>query len=233
LHNMDMLLIGLLFAGGIVWDKTDRRWLTEGAGLPRGMQAMLILLAVLPAYGSLLNLRPLLYANDFVRLKTLMDVTDPYADSRDLGLLPPRDEVDDALELIRVEVAAAQARGEILFMDQRQLLTFGYLENVPLVAEYEKKYLMDQAMGDTAASTFPLFYRDLAAHRFALIISDPLRVPIKDSDYSFGEENNAWVKWVAAPVLCYYEPLETLDEFKIQLLIPRQTISEDCVLPLP
>jgi hypothetical protein len=233
LHNMDMLLIGLLFAGGTVWEKTDRRWLTEGAGLPRWMQAVLILLAVLPAYGSLLNLRPLLYADDFVRLKTLTDIVDPYADARVLGLLPPRNEVDNALELIRVEVTAAQTRGEILFMDQRQLLTFGYLENVPLVAEYEKKYLMDQAMGDTAASTFPPFYRDLAAHRFALIISDPLRVPIKDSDYSFGEENNAWVKWVAAPVLCYYEPLYTLAEFKIQLLVPRQTPSEECTLPLP
>jgi hypothetical protein len=197
------------------------------------MQAVLILLAILPAYGSLLNLRPLLYADDFVRLKTLTDVTDPYADSRDLGLLPPRGEVDDALALIRLQVAEAQTRGEALFMDQRQLLTFGFVTDVPLVAEYEKKYLMDQAMGGTAASTFPPFYRDLAAHRFSLIISDPLRLPIKDSAYSFGEENNAWVKWVAAPVLCYYEPLETLDEFKIQLLVPRAAVSEDCVLPLP
>jgi hypothetical protein len=116
-------------------------------------------------------------------------------------------------------------------MDQRQLLTFGFVKDVPLVAEYEKKYLMDQAMGDTAASTFPAFHRDLESHRFSLIISDPLHLPIKDSDYGFGEENNAWVKWVAAPILCYYEPLLTLPEFKIELLVPLETVSPDCVLP--
>ena len=195
------------------------------------MQIVLIALVTLSAFGPLLRLRPLLYADDFSRLKTLADIEDPYADPRVLGLLPPREEVGKTLSLIQEWVANAQKRGEVLFMDQRQLLTFGYIKGVPLVSEYEKKYLMDQAMGDTAASTFPAFYRDLENHRFSLIISDPLRLPIKDSDYSFGEENNAWVKWVAAPILCYYEPLVTLREFKIQLLVPLGTISPDCVLP--
>ncbi len=233
LHNMDMFLIGLLFCAGLVWEKGGRGWLTEGASLPAWMRLTLILLVALPAYGPLMRLVPLLHADDFNRLKVLTDVEDPYADPRVLGLLPPRAAVDETLDLIRVRVADAQTRGEVLFMDQRQLLTFGYIEGVPLVAEYEKKYLMDQAMGETAALTFPAFYRDLAARRFALIVSDPLRLPIKDSDYSFGEENNAWVKWVAAPILCYYEPDKTLEEFRIQLLVPLETVSPDCVLPLP
>jgi hypothetical protein len=231
LHNLDMFLIGLLFSAGMVWEKTDRQWLTEGASLPAWMRVALIALVALPAYGSLLHMRPLLYADDFSRLKTLTDIEDPYADPRVLGLLPPRDEVGETLALIQQQVADAQTRGEVLFMDQRQLLTFGYIQGVPLISEYEKKYLMDQAMG--GGTIFPAFYRDLAAHRFALILSDPLRLPIKDSDYSFGEENNAWVKWVAAPILCYYEPAITLEEFKIQLLVPLATISPDCVLPLP
>ncbi len=255
LHNMDMFLIGLLFCAGMVWEKTDRvhlepaqsdshfgsdchfaparSWLTEDASLSAWMRVVLILLVALPAYGTLLRLRPLLYADDFNRLKVLADVEDPYADPRILGLLPPRDEVDNTLDLVREYVANAQSKGDVLFMDQRQLLTFGYVKDVPLIAEYEKKYLMDQAMGETAAVTFPAFYRDLEAHRFALIISDPLRLPIKDSDYSFGEENNAWVKWVAAPILCYYEPAVTLEEFKLQLLVPLETVSPDCVMPLP
>ena len=231
LHNMDMFLIGLLFTGGLAWEKTDRAWLTESATLPMWMQMVLIALVTLSAFGPLLRLRPLLYADDFSRLKTLADIEDPYADPRVLGLLPPREDVGKTLTLMQEWVANAKTRGEVLFMDQRQLLTFGYIKGVPLVSEYEKKYLMDQAMGDTAASTFPAFYRDLENHRFSLIISDPLRLPIKDSDYSFGEENNAWVKWVAAPILCYYEPLVTLQEFKIQLLVPLETISPDCVLP--
>jgi len=31
-------------------------------------------------------------------------------------------------------------------MDQRQLLTFGYVPKIPLVDDYEKKYMMDTAM---------------------------------------------------------------------------------------
>lgn len=232
LHNLDMFLIGLLFCAGMAWEKTGRAWLTEGAALPAWMRAALIVLVMLPALGPLMRLYPLLYADDFARLKVLADVEDPYADPRVLGLLPPRADVDEALALVRRYVAEAQTRGEVLFMDQRQLLTFGYIQGVPLVAEYEKKYLMDQAMGQTAALTFPAFYRDLANRRFALIVSDPLRLPIKDSDYSFGEENNAWVKWVAAPILCYYEPDKTLEEFRLQLLVPRETVSPDCALPL-
>ncbi len=231
LHNMDMFLIGLLFTSSLVREKTDRVWLTKGDAFPLWMRIVLIVLVTLPALGTLLRLRPLLYADDFTRLKTLTDIEDPYVDARILGLLPPRSEVDDTLALIQEMVAHAQESGEVLFMDQRQLLTFGFVKDVPLVAEYEKKYLMDQAMGDTAASTFPAFYRDLENHRFSLIISDPLRLPIKDSDYGFGEESNAWVKWVAAPILCYYEPLITLREFKIELLVPLQAISPDCVLP--
>lgn len=231
LHNLDMFLIGLLFSAGMVWEKTDRQWLTEGAALPGWMRVALIVLVALPAYGSLLHMRPLLYADDFSRLKTLTDIEDPYADPRVLGLLPSRDEVSKTLALIQQQVADAQTRGEVLFMDQRQLLTFGYVNDVTLISEYEKKYLMDQAMG--GGTVFTDFYRDLENHRFVLIISDPLRLPIKDSDYSFGEENNAWVKWVAAPILCFYEPVITLEQFRIQLLVPLTTVSEDCVLPLP
>ena len=75
-------------------------------------------------------------------------------------------------------------------------------------------------------------YKDLAEHRFSLIISDPLRTPIKDSDYGFGEENNAWVKWVARPVLCYYEEQNTLDNVRVELLIPREG-NPDCTSELP
>jgi hypothetical protein len=52
-----------------------------------------------------------------------------------------------------------KAQGRVLFMDQRQLLTFGYVEDVPLVPEYEKKVLMNAAMG-ADANYFAPFYAD-------------------------------------------------------------------------
>ena len=61
--------------------------------------------------------------------------------------LPPNENVELTLEYIQEESNLAVSQGqEILFMDQRQLLTFGFVENVPLVADYEKKLVMDKAM---------------------------------------------------------------------------------------
>ena len=90
---------------------------------------------------------------------------------------------------------------------------------------------MNGAMSDNAGFFAP-FYADLEARRFSLIITEPLRAPIKDSDYQFGEENNAWVKWVVEPVLCYYEEIETYKSAQIQLLVPKQE-DVDCSSQLP
>ena len=83
------------------------------------------------------------------------------------------------------------------------------------------------------ADYFQTLYAELASQRFSLIISEPLRAPVKDSSYQFGEENNAWVQWVVSPVLCYYEPVETFRSAQIQLLVPKQG-EVDCsdVLPI-
>ena len=148
---------------------------------------------------------------------------------RDLGSLPDTKAVSSSLDQLSAAVRDAQRHGEILFMDQRQLLTFGDIRGVKLVGAYEKKRLMDEALSQDAAYFQP-FYADLAAHRFSLIISSPLRTPIKDSEYGFGEENNAWVKWVARPILCYYAEQDTLNEVKVELLAPKST-PDACALP--
>lgn len=46
---------------------------------------------------------------------------------------------------------------------------------------------------------------------------------IRGSEYSFGEENDAYVKWVTQPLLCAYEPNYTSIETNFQLLVPRTT----------
>jgi len=135
-------------------------------------------------------------------------------------------DVEKALDTINTKVNQAKFSGDVLFIDERQLLTFGYIMGVPLVSDYEKKYLMDQAMAGNI-NYFENFYQDLKDHRFSLIISDPIFIHEKDEGDTFGEENNAWVKWVARPLLCYYQPLRTLPKVKVQLLIPR-TSSSSC-----
>jgi hypothetical protein len=108
-------------------------------------------------------------------------------------------------------------------MDQRQLLTFGFLPDVPFTPDYEKKYMMDQAMAGNAAY-FAAYYRDLADRRFVLIVTEPLRVHRAGSGRNFGEENNAWVRWVSAPTLCFYQPRMLLKDVGVLMLVPRENI---------
>ncbi len=148
-----------------------------------------------------------------------------------ISSFPNQDAAMRKLGRIEQEVAVASEKGDVLFMDQRQLLTFGYIKGVPLVAEYEKKYLMDMAMAGNS-EYFKDFYEDLRERRFQLIISHPLKVKYEGKTDTFGLEGDAWVKWVSAPVLCYYEPELTFQEPKVMLLVPRGEVG-DCSGAIP
>ena len=227
LHNLDMFLIGIFFTTVIAWENGGRLWLGQIAESPLWVKSALVLLMVIPGLQTLSAMRSFSFAEDLSWLVTLTDVTD----KKFLEMLPPQEEVDDILQTIRREVDARKSQGEVLFLDQRQLLTFGYIKDVPFVPEYEKKMLMNEAMA-ARESYFAGFYADLKARRFSLIISEPLRAPIKDSNYEFGEENNAWVQWVVEPMLCYYQEIETFRSAQIQLLVPKQG-ELDCSAQLP
>ncbi len=135
--------------------------------------------------------------------------------------LPSHDDMDSALNEIRNKVDSASQRGEVLFMDQRQLLTFGYVNAIPFVPEYEKKYMMDQAMASNAGY-FKDYYRDLAAKRFTLIVTEPLKVGLKAESGVFSDENDLWVIWVSMPTLCFYEPVMDDRDVGVSLLVPRE-----------
>lgn len=216
LHNLDMFFIGLLFTTVIAWFNGGRQWIRDYEAHPFFIRLMMLTILLIPILYFIGWLRPAGYSGNIASLLILTDTKNAGA----LGILPAREKVDEALDVVRAEVAESKKQGEVLFMDQRQLLTFGYITDVPLVADYEKKMVMDHAMS-RKADYFAQFYRDLASHRFSLIVSEPLRVPVKTSEFEFGEENNSWVDWVSKPVLCYYEPVETFTEFRLQLLKPR------------
>jgi hypothetical protein len=134
--------------------------------------------------------------------------------------LPDNLQTETAMASIRSAVDKYSSRGEVLFMDQRQLLTFGYVKPIPLIYQYEKKYMMDQAMAANAGY-FALYYQDLAKARFSLIVTELLRVNFKGQTGVFSEENDAWVTWVSAPTLCFYEPIMTDKVVGVQLLVPK------------
>jgi hypothetical protein len=217
LHNMDMFLVTLVLVVIIVLQKGGTEWLARIDLYPLWVKFILLLLFVIPGLQSLNDMRPHDFGKDISWLVTLTD--SPIGSS--LDMYPSREISTQALKIIQEQVNMAISKGgEVLFLDQRQLLTFGYIKDVPLVPEYEKKVLMTRALG-SQLNYFEGFYHDLETHRFQLIVSEPLRTPIKDSSFEFGEENNAWVKWVSIPVLCYYEPQDTLKEVGVQLLVPK------------
>ncbi|MEX1248617.1 MAG: hypothetical protein WEA61_09045 [Anaerolineales bacterium] len=126
--------------------------------------------------------------------------------------------------LAQLHAAADEALaqgGEVLFISQRHLLTFHLVENVPLVHEYEKLFLMEMAISHNDAY-LEQFADDIDRQRFALIVTDPIYNNIVDvSEDALAPENNAWVRTVGRPLLCAYEPLVTFADPAIQLLTPR------------
>lgn len=237
LHNMDMFLIGLVFAGVIAWKKGGYEWLMNSHNEQTWVKGVILLFFLLPGYPSLIDLRGHDFASQASKLAVLTDISPAIANNertlqRALDMNPSSEVSEHALEIIQNEVDLAVSEGrEVLFLDQRQLLTFGFIQNVPFVPEYEKKRLMNEAMGEEALF-FETFYADITSQRFSLIITEPLRTPEKDSSVEFGEENNAWVKWVSVPVLCYYEPKITLTEVNVELLVPK-AVPDDCSDKMP
>lgn len=223
LHNLDMFIIALLFTAVLAWQKGPGKELfVQGAIQPVWVRVVLFLLVIIPAFQSVIGLQPLHVRLDYEKIS---------------GLLPPYfDNIPDeysqiVLDAIRDAVAVTQLNGDVLFMDQRQLLTFGYVQNVPLVADYEKKYMMDMALSGNA-EYFAGYYRALAEQRFSLIIAEPMLINYEAiTEKNFAEENNNWVRWVSEPTLCFYQPFLTYDDVQIQLLIPRDDIS-GCIMYL-
>jgi len=230
LHNLDMFLIALLFVAAIAWKNGGRAWLRD-APKPTWVKWLLILLLALPAYPALKKISPRLPLSsaEILEVQTLTDY-DPQTDPP-VPSLPAEEEVRRALDYIGAASQKADAEGEVLFIDLRQLLTFGYVPQVRLVPEYEKKRMMEAAMRDDAAY-FDAYYEDLAKHRFSLIVTEPLKLTLKNEEGVFAEESDVWTKWVAAPTLCYYEPVKTFKSVYAQILVPRQE-ALDCSAYLP
>ena len=232
LHNMDMFIIGLMFAGAIAWRNGAFRWIDGIHATPAWVQLMMVALILIPGYRPLIHMRPISIKEEITTVARLADIVEDPLPNPLPDTLPADEDTERALERLQRLVAEAAQTGDVLFMDQRQLLTFGYIEAVPLVAEYDKKVLINKAMSADALY-FADFYQDLASQRFSLIITNPVNRRLDRSEGHFSEENNAWVRWVTTPLLCYYEPMDRLKRVNVELLVPRQDISAcEEVLPI-
>jgi len=131
----------------------------------------------------------------------------------------------DLITLQTVIKKTQNQNGEILFISERQLIMFHMIGNIKLTPEYEIVTLMEMAMSGNQAY-LDRFHKDLARHRFALIITNTQRV-VKKANEPFAEENNAWIDSISRPLLCYYQRSLTLESSNTLILVPAQA-GGDC-----
>jgi len=128
----------------------------------------------------------------------------------------------DDLEEMRIVMSQVRPGGEVLFITQRQLLTFGEITGVKLVPEYELLTLSEMAISNNLPY-LEQFDSDLRAHRFAVIVANIQNTITKDPERAaFSEENNAWVEHVSHSILQYYESRLTLDKQGVELFFPKK-----------
>jgi hypothetical protein len=199
LHNLDMYLMTLALVMVLGLYSISKSGKLDIPRWPFWSQLLLVFMLLFPLYG-------------------FSPFAAGAASSGRLELMPAKD-VTQTLNAIQDATNKAGQQGEVLFMDQRQLLTFGYIHGVEFVPEYEKKYMMDQAMAG-AADYFQAYYQDLSRKRFSLIVTEILHTR-RERGGEFSEENNVWVKWVSEPTLCFYEPIMVNKDVNVELLVPR------------
>jgi hypothetical protein len=134
-------------------------------------------------------------------------------------LLYDEEAANQSVQTLQSYIDTARGSDEILFISQRQLITFDYLDNVTLVPEYELVELSARAnLGDQVYLS--VFRDDLRDHRFGLIVVFTLHTPRYGSSHYFGEENDSWVHEVSIPILCDYEPIDNIPGTDITLYMP-------------
>ncbi|PKN87841.1 MAG: hypothetical protein CVU46_02990 [Chloroflexi bacterium HGW-Chloroflexi-8] len=119
-----------------------------------------------------------------------------------------------------LDVLKNELPGPILFISERQLLSFGNIHGIELVPDYEKVFLMEMVMANNKPY-LDKFHQKLEQETYSAIIIDSLSEIIQDPEDSFWVENNLWVDKVILPLLQYYEPVYTLQDRNVNVLIPR------------
>ncbi len=134
--------------------------------------------------------------------------------------LPALDRHEDSLAKLQQLVDETVANdGQVLFISQRHLLTFGCITGVPLIPEYDNIALMEFAMSNYRP-LIDQFHADIAARKYALIIAPTPPGQLKTQEDAFAEENNAWAKRVSIPMLRSYKIIAEFPEGDFVVLVP-------------
>lgn len=201
----------VLFLGGLLVSTK-----IGGGGDLHNMDAYAVMLLIVAAYAFFRAAQPIPWP--VVALLVLIPAW--FAHLPNSGIARYDQETSQAT-LAAIQQRVSTTEGEILFITQRHLMSMGTIEGATLTPEYEREDLMEMAMANNT-TYLERFEQDMENQRFAAIIVDPLRFNYLGSDYFMGEENNAWVRHAARPILCWYREDQTFPNDRITIYVPRE-----------
>lgn len=142
--------------------------------------------------------------------------------------IQPVDDLTAAQDLAKLQAYADQAvaeGGEALFVSNRHLLTFGLIENVPLVHAHEKLLLQEMAMSKNEVY-LESFGAEMAGQRYAIIVTDRMPTVWKDPQTtSLAAENNVVMQDITSLIQCAYQVEERLLDGKLEIYTPKPEVS--------
>ncbi|MBW8009897.1 MAG: hypothetical protein FVQ83_01470 [Chloroflexi bacterium] len=199
LHNMDGFLILLLTIGGYLYFGSFITEAAENWQANHSWRISLFIL-VLPVAFALVNAKPVVRRN--------------YENS------------EHAINNINAIVSDVVDQGRrVLFIDHRQLITFGYIQSVPLISNYEKVVLTEMAMARNE-DYLNNFFTDIQSHEYCLIVSQRLFDNIKQEGIDpQAEENNLFVNNISIPILNNYTSVFSNKVFGIEILEPSDKLN--------
>jgi hypothetical protein len=200
LHNMDVYLVMLLLISVAIYfgRMVDKDHQQVQIKVPLWLKAAVLV-------------TPIIFIASFVGTK--FTSFDQQSTQKDLSRLQKY--VDQAAEI----------DGDILFISQRHLITFGLIKNVPLVHEHEKVLLQEMVMAQNEVYLSRLA-AELANQRYSLIVTDHLPSVWKNpKKVSLAMENNVVLKDLVPLFTCAYEVQNRLLDGRLDLLTPKADVT--------
>jgi hypothetical protein len=128
----------------------------------------------------------------------------------------------DAIARLQQRVEEVQQNGgQVLFIDERQLLAFGQISRVRWVEPYEKELLMEMVMAHNEPYIRE-FQQALREQRYAMIVARSIGGYYKDRVQPWAEENNVWVESVGSLLACEYQQETLMPGMDLIVLLPRE-----------
>ncbi|HSG25888.1 MAG TPA: hypothetical protein VLA32_07190, partial [Anaerolineales bacterium] len=200
LHNMDVYLVMVFLIASLAYfgRMQDQDGQTVRIRIPFWLKAAVFAM-------------PVLFAASFV--------------VRTEARLDPQAAQDNLAQLQQYVDEAVAEGGEVLFISQRHLITFGLIKNVPLVHEYEKVLLMEMVMARNEVYLDNLG-AELEGQRYALIVIDRLPRFWRDpTNVSLAMENNVVLSNLVPLFTCAYEKQDVLLKGSLYILVPKADVT--------